>query len=186
MKVKFGLRNVFYSKMTITDSQVTYATPVAIPGAVNLSLSPAGDTNDFYADDIAYFSDTANQGYEGDLEIALLPDSFLKDILGQHVDSNGALIEGADDKSSAFALGFEIQGDVMGRRIWLYNCTATRPNQEAATIETSKTPTTDTLTLKSLPRITDRKVKVVLTKNEENATDYESFFDEVYEQVDTV
>ena len=74
----------------------------------------------------------------------------------------------------------------MGRRIWLYNCTAARPNQEAATIETSKTPTTDTLTLKSLPRITDRKVKVVLTKTEENATDYESFFDEVYEQVDTV
>lgn len=182
-KVKFGLRNVHYAKMTITENVMSYSDPVAIPGAVNLSLSPSGDTEDFFADDTAYFSDTANQGYEGDLEIALLPDSFLKDILGQTVDANGAIFENADDKSSAFALGFEIQGDESGRRVWLYNCTATRPNQDAATTENSKTPTTDTLTIKALPRLSDREVKVVLSKTAENATEYEAFFDEVYEKV---
>ena len=185
-KIKYGLRNVYYAKMTNTDGVISYATPVAIPGAVNLSLSPSGDTNDFYADDIVYFSDTANQGYEGDLEIALIPDSFLEDILGETVDSNNALIENADDKTSAFALGFEIQGDESGRRTWLYNCTVTRPNQDAATIETSKTPTTDTLTIKALPRLTDRAVKAVMSRTTANATEYDGFFEEVYEKVDSV
>ena len=65
--VKFGLRNVKYSKITIgEDGTYEYATPVAIPGGVNLSLSPSGETNDFFADDVIYFSDTTNQGYEGD------------------------------------------------------------------------------------------------------------------------
>ena len=183
-KVKYGLRNVFYSKMTIGENNaVTYATPVAIPGAVNLSLSPSGDSSDFYADDSIYFQDNANQGYEGDLEIALIPDSFLEDILGCSIDENGAIVESADAVASSFALAFEVQGDQRNRRTWLYNCTATRPNQEAATAEASKTPTTDTLTLRVMPRLSDKKVKVTMTKSDTNATAFESFFDEVYEEV---
>lgn len=182
-KVKYGLRNVFYSKMTIGENNaVTYATPVAIPGAVNLSLSPSGDSSDFYADDVVYFQDNANQGYEGDLEIALIPDSFLEDILGYNIDENGAIVESADAEASAFALAFEVQGDQKNRRTWLYNCTATRPNQEAATAEASKTPTIDTLTLRVMPRLLDKKVKVTMTKSDTNATAFESFFDEVYEE----
>lgn len=183
-KVKFGLRNVFFSKITYgEDNAITYATPVAIPGAVNLSLSPSGDSSDFYADDVVYFSDNANQGYEGDLEIALIPDSFYEEILGFNIDENGAIIESADAKSSAFALGFEVQGDEKNRRTWLLNCTAARPNQDAATSEASKTPSTETLTLRAMPRLSDKKVKITMTKNDTNATVFESFFDEVYEEV---
>ena len=37
-KVKFGLSNVYYAvKTTSEDGEVSYATPVRIPGAVNLS-----------------------------------------------------------------------------------------------------------------------------------------------------
>ena len=101
-KVKFGLRNVVYAKMTYNEEEniYTYATPVSIPGAVNLSLSPSGDSNDFYADDIIYFADSNNNGYEGDLEIAIIPDSFKKDILGETEDANKVLFENAEDKTS--------------------------------------------------------------------------------------
>lgn len=182
-KVKFGLRNVYYSKITIGQNNAyTYGTPVAIPGAVNLSLSPSGDSTDFYADDVIYYSDTANQGYEGDLEIALVPKSFKKDIMGMAEDANGALIENANDKFSAFALGFEVQGDEKGRRTWFYNCTVARPNQDASTKENTKTPATETLSLKAMPRLSDNAVKACLELNEDNATAYNGFFSEVYEK----
>lgn len=181
-KVKFGLRSVHYSKITVDETgKYTYAPPVAIPGAVSLSASASGDSSDFFADDSIYFSDTANQGYEGDLEVALVPESFLTDILGEVKDSNGALIENADASTSAFALMFEVQGDVKGRRICFYNCTASRPNQDANTVESSKTPSTQTLSIKMMPRLSDKQVKVVLPLNDENQTTYDSFFKSVYD-----
>ena len=93
-KVKFGLKNCHYAKATLDPdtNDVTFGTPVAIPGAVNLSLDPEGDTEPFYADDMVYYTTVANNGYSGDLEIALIPDSFRKDILKETEDSNGVLL----------------------------------------------------------------------------------------------
>ena len=35
---------------------------------------------EFYADNISYFSAEINNGYDGELEIANIPTSFLKDV----------------------------------------------------------------------------------------------------------
>ena len=51
-KVQYGLKNVYYATVTVGTNTVTYGTPVAWPGAVSLSLSAEGDTNDFYADNV--------------------------------------------------------------------------------------------------------------------------------------
>lgn len=181
-KVRYGLRNVVYSKITITDGVYSYGTPVAMPGAVNLSMSAKGDSTDLFADDSIYFTVTANQGYEGDLELALLTEDFYKDIMGETEDGNGALVENADAIQNAFALGYEVQGDSTGTRTWLYHCTATRPNSEAATKEASITPGTDKLTLKAIPRTSDKNVKVKMVKTVDNEAEYEAFFSAVYEE----
>ena len=56
-KIKYGLRSVYYAKATpATNGSLTYATPVAIPGAVNLSMEPQGETSPFYADNIVYYT----------------------------------------------------------------------------------------------------------------------------------
>lgn len=186
-KVKFGLKNVHVAKITYgTDGNglptITYASPFAIPGAVNLTLDPEGESADFYADNTKYFSSYANNGYSGSLEIALINDTFRTDILGETTDTKGALIETKDDVISDFALGFEIDGDATNRRYWLYSVSAQRPSTSSSTIETSKTPTTDTLNITASARITDGAVRVFMEKTAGNTTQFNNFFTAVYEK----
>ena len=181
-KVKFGLSNVHVSKITYAnDGTITYGTPFAIKGAVNLTLDPEGDAADFFADNTKYFTASANQGYSGSLELALINDTFRTDILGETTDTNGALVENKDDTISDFALEFQIDGDSANRRFWLYSVSAARPSTSSQTIENSKEPVTDTLNITATARLTDGAVKVFMEKSQSNATAYEGFFTAVYE-----
>ena len=113
-KVKYGLKNVHYAVITPgEDGAVTYGTPVHIPGAVNLSLQAQGDETKFYAEDVAYYVTTANDGYSGDLEIAVIPDAFRKDVLKEAEDeTDKVLVERSNVETARFALLFEFSGDV--------------------------------------------------------------------------
>ena len=54
-KVKFGLKNVYYAKVTFDDDMnPTFGTPARIPGAINLSLDAEGESEPWYADDSIY------------------------------------------------------------------------------------------------------------------------------------
>lgn len=186
-KVKFGLSNCYMAKISYDSyGNIVYGSPIAIKGAVNLSLEPQGDTNDFYADNVIYFSSSTNQGYEGDLEIAMIPDEIRSTIMGELVDDNGAYIESADDKFENFAFGFQIEGDQKGRRYWYYNCSLSRPNTTGATIEASKEPQTDTLTIKAMARLSDKRVRVFMEETDDNTAKYNAFFNSVYEAETTI
>lgn len=186
-KVKFGLKEVHIAKITYgTDGNgkptITYGTPFAIPGAVNLSLDPAGENADFFADNTKYFNAYSNQGYSGSLEMALINNQFKVDILGQTVDNNGAFVETKDDTISDFALGFTVDGDKANKRHWLYCVSAQRPSESSQTLETTKTPVTETLNITASARITDGAVKVSMERTEDNKTTYGNFFNTVYEK----
>lgn len=65
-KVKFNICNVHYALITVDDDgEVTFGTPVAMPGAVSLALEPNGEPSNFYADGYAYYTISNNMGYEG-------------------------------------------------------------------------------------------------------------------------
>ena len=51
-------------------------------------------------------------GYSGDLEIALIPESFRTDILKEEPDKNKVLIENKDINVGKFALLFRFDGDI--------------------------------------------------------------------------
>lgn len=143
--VKFGLKNVYIAVETEAD---VYDTPFALPGAVNLSREPAGDTSSFYADDRNYYESIANQGYTGELEIAVITEQFEKEVLGLEMEEETFVaVEKRDAKTKKFAMAFEIDGDKYHRRYWQYGCTATRPTTEAGTKSDTVEPQTDTLTL---------------------------------------
>ena len=181
-KVKFGLSNVHIAKITEEDGEITYGTPFAMPGAVSLTADPEGDTTPFYADNIKYYIAVANNGYTGDLEIAMTPEEFLTQILGQEKDTNGALFESSDDVNARFALMGEIEGDAKKRRFIYYDCTATRPSAEMNTIEESKEPQTDTISITMAARSSDNVIKAVIEPNETNQDVYDTFFSKVYEK----
>lgn len=181
-KVKFNICNVHYAPLTVTeDGIVTYAAPVPLPGAVSISLDPTGEPESFYADGIEYYIINNNQGYDGDLEVAMIPETFRTDILKEEADSNNVLVENANSETGRFALLFEFDGDVKKIRHVLYNCSASRPTIEAKTNEEDKEVQTETLTVKARPLASG----YVKAKTGDNTTDavYKNWYNEVYEPV---
>ena len=154
-KVKFNICNVYYALITVDDDgDVTFGTPVAMPGAVSLSLEPNGEPSNFYADGYAYYTISNNMGYEGDLELTMVPESFRTDVLKESLDDNSVLVESANVETANFALLFEFDGDVKKIRHVLYNCSAARPNIESATNEEEIEVQTETLAITAAPLAT--------------------------------
>lgn len=188
-KIKYGLKNVHYA--TITEeilegvTTVTFGTPIAIAGAVNLALSPVGDTTPFYADNMEYFTAIANNGYDGTLEMALIPDSFKVTVLKEVLDTNKVQFEESDKQPAPFALLFEFEGDIKATRHVMYYCKASRPNIESSTKGQGIEPKTETLNLtcRSMPATTIIKAK---TTSETEATTYDNWYKEVYQKDTTV
>lgn len=150
-KIKYGLSNVYIAPATIAaDGTATYTSPIAVPGAVNLSMEPQGEASPFYADNVVYFMVSANTGYEGDLEVALIPDAIRTALFGEITDNNSLLVEDADAVLGHFALLFQFEHDTKNTRHVFYNCTATRPSVASQTKEDTTTPVTETLTVTAM------------------------------------
>lgn len=176
-KVQYGLKNVHYATVTVGTNTVTYGTPVAWPGAVSLSLSAEGDTNIFYADNVAYFTAISNNGYSGDFESALIPDSFRTDIMGETVGTgakSGIYYEAADVQPKAFALLFQFEGDQNATKYALYNCKMTRPDIESSTTEDGIEVQTVSGEITAAPRAFDSIVKAQCASTA--ATAYTNWF----------
>lgn len=185
-KVVFGLENVYIAMLT--EDTVTYGTPTHIPGAVKLTMSPEGGDSNFYADNVAYFTSTQNNGYKGELEMALVPDSVLADILGWGIDSNDMLVEISDAQPQPFALLFEVEGNEARKRYVLYKCVASRPKEEHGTKGEKADPATAALSLTITPIDIDGTwvVKGVIERATANAAAFDAWFNAVTKPVSIV
>lgn len=177
-KIKYGLKNVHVWPInTESASETIYGEVIKIPGAVMLSLKAKGESLQFHADDGVYFSEYSNDGYEGDLEIALVPEAFELGILGMIKDKNGAIVESKDAKPKNYAMAFEFDGDKTQTRHVFYNCSSSRTDVEGKTTEGKKNPQTEKISIMAMPRMDNGVVKAKLTKG---STGYDAFFTKPY------
>lgn len=152
-RVKFGLKNVHYAPITEDeDGGLVFGTPVAIPGAVSLTMDTQGDETEFEADDSLYYVSYAYTGKKGTLEMAKIPDQFRKDILREIENpTNHVLFEDASAEPVPFALLFEVGGNARPERFVWYYSTVSRPSENASTTGKTKTPQTESMSLSAIP-----------------------------------
>lgn len=182
-KIKYGIKSCYFAPVTATgtDGALTYGELEPLNGAVSLSLSAEGSSDPFYADNVVYFQSTANNGYSGDLELALIPDSFRTKVLGETLDTKGFYVERSDDTQTEFALLFQFEGDENATRHCFYRCTATRAEVAGQTKEDTIAPQTETISITALARINDGVVKARCPYNEEAQSAYQTWFTAVQE-----
>ncbi|MEH6975907.1 MULTISPECIES: major tail protein [Bacillus] len=181
-KVSFGLKNVHYATYETKDGVVTFGAPIQLPGAVELTFEPRGDLIEFYADDMLYYAASNNQGYDGTLSIAYIPELFAIDALGEQLDeTDGVLNELADAKGKSFALLFEFDGDIKATRHVMFNCSASRPTLASKTKTSSAEPNANELKFVSSPIDISGK-RMVKTKTTSKTTQaiYDNWYKKVY------
>lgn len=180
-KVKFGLKNVHIAPITEGENgAISFGKPFALPGAVNLSVDPQGDQNEFYADDMAYYVTYANNGYSGSLEIALITEQFRTEILGEKLDAtDSVLVEYANAVVKDFAMLYEVNGDQKASRKLFYRCAVSRPSEGSSTTTTAKEPGTETLNITVSP-LPDGRVRASTTAETSDAA-YSGWYEKVWE-----
>ena len=174
-KVRFNLKNVHYAVLTETVSTAgvvsySWATPVAVKGAVSLDLAAEGDTSPFYADGIVYYRSIANNGYSGTLEMARFTDKMMQEVWGDTLGSTSkVLTENATANPKSFALLYQIDGDADEEYYCLYNVSGTRPNVGSQTNEETKEPQTQSSDIAAIP-LGDGRVMARTTADTPSAT----------------
>ena len=174
-----------------TNDEIPSRTSAAFAGMFSYLGAPDGVLKQDRADDFGFIMaalsldlegadmTSSNNGYSGDLEIALIPEWFRTEILKEELDNNGVLIENANiTELEKFALLFEFDGDVRSIRHVLYNCTSSRPSIESETKEDTIEPGKEKLTLTADPR-EDGLVKS-RTGDETDAETYKNWYQQVY------
>ena len=153
-KVRFGLKNVYYAVLT-EGSTNSFATPVAVPGAVSMTQDSNVSDGTFYADNISYYKTFANNGYTGTLELARIPDAMLKDIFGMTVGTDKILYEASGVNPKPFAMMFQIEGDQQEELNVLYRVVPTsKPSAGSHRVEKTVEPVTQSFDFEALPLVT--------------------------------
>lgn len=186
--VRFGISNAHYALYTEGTGGAlgTYATPVAMPGATALTLTPQGNTWTFYADDIAYETGSSNTGYEVSLTIAVMGDQAKIDLLGYAADDNGVVYEPANAEPASAALLWEFGGSKVKKRGLLYDVKFTRPTMTGNTKTDSVDPDTDELTGVAIGRditiggVVTNVIKASVTNETATASQFADWFEAVY------
>lgn len=186
-KIKYGIKNLHLAKVkSIEGNKYTYDTPKKINGAVSITLDASGESVEEYADDIIYYKEDTNNGYEGSLEVEMLDDDILAEMFGQEKGEDGVLLENASDVSSEYALMYEfkVSGDekIKGKRVTLYRVKFSRPSLSTSTRQKSTSPVHDSVKITVMPRETDEYIKATVTSDKEEK--YDAWFTKVYEKAE--
>ena len=151
-KVHYDLVDVHVALLTIAAGVATFGEPKPLPGSISMDLSPQGNSTKLRADGMVYYQTNSNNGYDGSLNLAMVPDWFRLEYLGEELDETDKVqVENAEAEPKPFALLYGFKGDKHQRRHVLYSCMASRPNIKGENKENEKDPDTESLPLSAVP-----------------------------------
>lgn len=175
---EFGISKTHVAFFDPEATSGDYAAPEAMPGTVNISITPAGETTEHYHDNGKAGEEISNNGYTGSIEQSIFPDAVLAEMQGHTVDDNGGIVESSNDKPKEFALMFETEGDEEKIRTVFYRVKAQRPSEDHQTSNPGPNISTKNMDLSMMAedKSGERYVKYSL---KESDTGFDTFFDEV-------
>lgn len=145
-KVEYGISQLHICTYTVGENNaVTLGTPYHQRGAISFSAETNQEQNNFYADNVTYWSGYSGESIEGDLEVAMFDDAFKTQFLGYRTLTNGGLANVKNAIKPSVAIFFQVEGDSESRRVALYNCTLGAISREYSTVEENIEPTTETI-----------------------------------------
>lgn len=156
MATLIGFDKCFYAKITEgEDGNETYSTPVALPGAISISITPNVNNATLYADDGAYEESSALGNIDVELGLADLTPEIQADILG-HTIKNGVLSRKSSDVQPYVAIGGRsLKSNGKYRYFWLVKGKLNIPEQSRQTKGDSIEYNTPTLSGSFLKRNLD-------------------------------
>lgn len=145
-KVEFGISQLHIGTYTAADDgTVTMGAPYHLPGARSFSTETQSEQNNFYADNVIYWSGYSGGSLEGDLTVALFTDEFKKQFLGYRETMDGGLGEVKNAYKPNVYVAFQVEGDAEATRAILYNGSLGSITREYATIEENKEPVEESI-----------------------------------------
>lgn len=145
-KVEFGISNLHFGTYNVSDQGVvTLGTPFHQRGAVSFSPEENSEKNDFYADNIAYWSGYSGGTFDGDLTVAKFDDEFKTAFLGYRELTNGGLANVKNASKPSIYVAFQVEGDEEARRVIMYNGSLGAISREYTTIEETREPVTESI-----------------------------------------
>jgi phi13 family phage major tail protein len=125
-QLKHGLMNMHIAfAADPVDGEPAWETPVAIPGAVQLSVAPSGQAQTFYGDNGRWATFNAGGNVTGTLQLWNIPPDIRARMLGDYIDSAGKYVE-TNEQGETFALLGQQEGTASNTRFVYYNCTAAK------------------------------------------------------------
>lgn len=161
-KVEFGISQLHVGTYTDSNGTVTLGTPFHQAGAVSFAPEEANEKNSFYADNIEYWSGYSGGSIEGDLTVAKFDDDFKTQFLGYVTLTNGGIANVKNAVKPNVYIAFQVEGDAEARRVILYNCTLGAITREYNTIEDTKEPATESISINCTGDNTSGVTKAVL------------------------
>lgn len=176
-KVQFGISELHigtYTETTTTQgTTVTLGTPYHQKGAVSFSPEVESNQNDFYADNIVYWSGYSGGKIEGDLEVAMFDDAFKTQFLGYKTLTSGGLANVKNPTKPNVYIAFQTETDGTPIRVILYNCALGNISRTYETIGEQKEPKTATLPVTCTG---DNTTGVTMATFKEGDTGYATLF----------
>lgn len=163
-KVHYDLIDVHVAPLTIVEGVASFGTPEPLKGAISMDLAAQGDTIKLRADGMNYYVTESNDGYSGNLNMAMVPDWFKAKYLGHTVsDKDKVLVENANSEHLPFALLYGFKGDKKNRRHVLYNCMGGRSSVKGDNKDRMKEADTESIPITASP-LADGMVKASTTE----------------------